>query len=100
MADALLKILQNIKDPRVLVILAICAVIWGVQLNYAVMRLSEKTGALEKGLAIVSESQQAVAIRQERLTATLEAIAANVKDNKETLRDIANQMIQLSKQGK
>ena len=97
MLESFLKLLQNIKDPKVLIALAIGAIIWGAQLNFAVMGLAEKTGALEQNNKAILDAQRVSEIRAERFIATLEGIASEVKDNKISLREISHQLLEMSK---
>ena len=95
--DAFLKLLENIKDPRVLIALLVGAIIWGMQLNFAVIGLSEKTGALEQSNKAILDAQKVSEIRAERFIAMLEGTSEEVKENKVTLREIAHQILEISK---
>lgn len=97
MFDAINKLINDVKDPKVWVTIIICGVIaalvWGVQLNYAVVRLAEKTGSLESNVSMLVDTQKTTDVRMERITATLDAISKNIDENRNALRDIYNELL-------
>lgn len=101
MFDTILTALRGWRDPKTwiaaFVVAVVFSIIWGIQLNVVVIRLSEKTGSLEQSVKVLADTQNAMAVRMERVTILLESITRNVEDNRSSLRDIANSLMSTSK---